>query len=262
MDEESNSKEDLSYLIKTYRRYDSNNNIYKEIWTYDGYKETGGRYYVNSQLSAEYKNYFYGGLYASWDYYSYQDNEVTLHEHVECEYLDETFRRVKHQKEEYFFPDTQNNYTSEIYRKFDGKKCVGFKRYQDGILTAEGHDFNYDGLHCTSITTKYSSPVPNVAREETSFSTVYLDDTYLRTKSTTRTNVRFYDDGTSDTITRYTVNHYEDKKPIGLKVFENGKLAYVARDYQYNGLTCHYFYDTYRNGEVVFTQMYEVEYLE
>lgn len=262
--DEPDSKEDLSYLFMTYRCYTSNNIIYKATWTYDGYKQTSNKYYENGQLSTEYKNYSYNGLNASWDYYSYNNydvNDVHVHEHVECEYLDETYRRVKFQRAQYYYPDPQNNCIYETYREYDGKKCVGYKYYMNGILLREGHDYMYDGLHCTYTMTYYSSP--NVVSEKRSYNLVYLDDTYLRTKSQTQTRERFDETGNLlSSVTYFTVNDYDGKKPIGSQTFVNGKLSAVYRDYQYDGLTCHYFYDTYRDGEVTSTQTYEVEYLE
>ena len=262
---ELDSKEDLSYLIRTYEFNSSNNNTYKTIWTYDGYKATSYKYYVNGRLSSEYKNYSYNGLNASWESYSYNNydvNDVRVRAHHECEYLDDTYRRVTYEKTQYYYPDPQNNCIYETYREYDGKKWVGYKYFKNGILLREGYDFNYDGLHCTYKMTYHTSTYPNVIREERSYNVVYLDNTYLRQKSTTLTNERFYEDGTSTTSTTFTVNEYDGKKPIGSQTYVNGTLSSVCRDYQYDGLTCYYFYDTYREGEVTSTQMYEVEYLE
>ena len=107
----------------------------------------------------------------------------------------------------------------------------------------------------------YSSP--NVVSEERIYDIVYLDDTYLRTKSYFRTRKRYDTNGNlTTTDTYYSVYDYDGKKPIGSQTYVNGTLSSVYRDYQYDGLTCYYFYDTYRDGEVTSTQMYEVEYLE
>ena len=95
--------------------------------------------------------------------------------------------------------------------------------------------------------TYHTSSYPNVIREERSYNVVYLDNTYLRQKSTTLTNERFYEDGTSTTSTTFTVNEYDGKKPIGSQTYVNGTLSSVCRDYQYDGLTCYYFY-TYISG--------------
>ena len=261
---EQDSKEDLSYLIRTYRRYDKNNNIYKEIWTYDGYRETWGRYYVNGQLSAEYKNYSYDGLNASWDYYSYNNydvNDVNVHNHVECEYLDKTFRRKKYQKLEYYYADPQKDYIYEYHWVYDGKKIISYKSYKNGLLVVNRHDYNYNGLHCTYKETSYSSP--NVVSEERIYDIVYLDDTYLRTKSQKYTRERYDDNEVMYySTTQYTVYDYDGKKPMGSHQYVDGELSNVARDYQYDGLTCCFFSDIYRDGEVTSTQMYEVEYLE
>ena len=121
--EEPEPKEDLSYVIKTYQRYDSNGHIYKTTWTYDRYKPTGSQYYIDGQLTSEYKNYSYDGLNARWDTYQYQNNEVNYYTHDEVEYLDETFLRTKYTKRQYFYPNNpQNNYIEESYREYDGKK--------------------------------------------------------------------------------------------------------------------------------------------
>lgn len=265
-DDGSDSKEDLSYLIKTYEFHTSNNNTYKTTWTFDGYKATSYKYYENGQLYSEYKNYSYDGLNASWDYYSYNNydiNDVSVRCHTECEYLDETFRRIKYQKTQYYYPDPQNNCIYETYREYDGKKWIGYRYYKNGILIREGHDYNYDGLHCTyQITYHISSYGPNVVREERNYNVVYLDDSYLRTKTSTLTRELFHEDGTTTNSTTFAVYDYDGKKPIGSQTYVNGTLSSVSRDYQYDGLTCYYFYDTYRNGEVTSTQMYEVEYLE
>lgn len=259
------SKEDLSYLIKTYEFISSNNNTSKTLWTYDGYKATSYKYYENGQLYSEYKNYSYDGLNASWDYYSYNNgdvNDIRVRAHIECEYLDDTYQRIKYQKTEYYYPDPQDNCIYETYREYDGKKWVGYKYYKNGVLLREGYDYNYDGLHCSYKMTYHDSTNPSVVREERSYNVVYLDDTYLRPKSTTSTRELFYEDGHTYTSTDYTITDYEGKKIIGRQRFVNGNLSSVYRDYHYDGLMCYYFYDWYRNGEVSSTTMYEVEYLE
>ena len=254
-------KEDLSYLIKTYECCTAeDNHIYKSTWTYDGYKETSWKIYVDGQMTSECKNYSYDGLNASWDVYSYYNNGTSDPVHVECEYLDESFRRVKYRKEASFHTDSSNNTIYETYYEYNGKKRASNKHYRNGVLTYEAHDFNYDGLHCSYILTSYSSP--NVVDEECIYDILYLDDTYLRAKSIRSTTERFHQDGTSTTTTQLTVRDYDGKKPIGSQIFVNGQLSSVTRDYQYDGLTCFYYSDTYRDGEVISTQMYEVEYLE
>ena len=116
---ELDSKEDLSYLIITYEFHTSNNNTYKTTWTYDGYKATSYKYYINGLLSSEYKNYSYDGLNASWDYYAYNNydvNDIRVRVHHECEYLDDTYRRVKYEKAQYNYPDPQDNCIYETFR--------------------------------------------------------------------------------------------------------------------------------------------------
>lgn len=263
--DEPDSKEDLSYLIKTYEFFVSNNNTYKSIWTYDGYRATSYKYYKNGQLYSEYKNYSYDGLNASWDYYSYNNdnvNDISVREHIECEYLDDTYRRIKYQKTECYYPDPQDNCIYETYREYEGKKCVSYKYYMNGILLREGYNYNYDGLHCTYKMTYYTSSNPTIVSEERSYNIVYLDDTYLRPKSSSCTIERVYEDGHTYTSTDYTITDYEGKKIIGRQRFVNGNLSYVYRDYRYDGLTCYYFYDSYREGEVYSTEVYETEYLE
>lgn len=99
--------EDLSYLIKTYERYESGGHIIKNTWTYDGYKVTGYRHYEDGLLYSENKNY-YNGLKASYDSYSYRNgdaNDVSV-THYEYEYLDETFQRPKYSR--YYYPNSEN----------------------------------------------------------------------------------------------------------------------------------------------------------
>lgn len=260
--DELDSKEDLSYVITTYYRYETNGKIYKTTRTYDGYKETGYHYYVDDQLISEYKNFSYDGLNASWDEYTYQDNIVIRQTHVECEYLDETFLRTKYRKEEYYYPDSQNNDIIESFYEYEGKKKVSYKNYRNGILSGECHDYNYDGLRCTYTQTLYSS---NVVYEERSYNILYLDDTYLRQKSYLRSIERYDSNGAvCYSKTTYSVYKYDGKKPkpVGGRTFTNGELSSVIRDYQYDGLSCRYYVDSYRDGEVYSTTMCEVEYLE
>lgn len=257
-DDGTDVKEDLSYLYKTYARYNVGNNIYKNIWTYDGYKEIGYQTFMNGQLSAENKNYSYDGLNASWDTYYYHDgnaNDVYECHHVECEYLDNTFLRKKYQKTEYYYGDSQYDKIIEIYYEYDGKKIVSFKEYSNGILTGEC-DYNYDGLHGNYISTTYSS---NVVIEKRTGNFVCLDDTYRRTKSSNCT-IEYYNGTPSRT--EYWVYDYDGKKKVGAHYYCNGKLTAIERDFRYDGLTCYYFVDDYQDGEVVSTRMYEVEYLE
>ena len=258
VDDGTDSKEDLSYLIKTYYRYESNGKIIRQTWTYDGYKETGYKNYENGQLTSERKNYLYNGLNASWDEYTYQDNVVAYQTHVECEYLDETFQRVKYRKTEYYNQDPHN--ISESYYEYEGKKRISYKSYSNGMLTNENH-YDYDGLRCTYNTTEYYSP--NVIRQERSYEILYLDDSYLREKSRFQTRKRYNIDGELMSSNTYNfIFDFDGKKPIGYQYYYDGVLSAIGRDYQYDGLTCYYYSDTYRDGEVVSTQMYEVEYLE
>ena len=255
----TDSKEDLSYVIRTYYRYESNSHIYKYTWTYDGLKETGYKSYVDGQLTTERKNYLYNGLNASWDEYSYRDS-VTYREHCECEYLDETFRRVKYEKTQYYDQDSQITNIYETYYEYDGKKMISYKTYSNGVLTGENH-YSYDGLRCTYKTWEYYSG--NVIRQERDYEIVYLDDSYLREKTRLLTRKRYNTDGELQfSNTFFTVNEYDGMKPIGQQFYQDGKLGGMGRDYHYDGLTCYYFYDTYRDGEVYSTSLYEVEYLE
>ena len=240
-------------MIKTYEFYTEYNQIHKYIRTYDGYKETSYKVYRNGELQTEKKNYSYNGLNASWDHYYYGD---TVCEHVETEYLDETFLRIKYQRY------SLHSSTSEFHFEYDGKKVIGYKYFKNGILIREGYDYNYDGLHCTYTITHYTSSIPGAVREEYSYNVVYLDDTYLREKSRKRTRVVFYENGASRTTTDFTANDYDDKKPIGSTNYRDGLLSSVSRDYHYDGLTCYYYRDIYRVGEVYSTDAYEVEYLE
>ena len=258
--DEPDAKEDLSYVIKTYYRYESGNHIYKYTWTYDGYKETGYKYYYDGQLYEERNNYSYDGLKASYDSYTYRDS-ITYRNHYECEYLDETFQRTKYSKCYAYYPNPQDNHFYDIreaYYEYEGKKKTSYKTYTNGRLTGENH-YNYEGLRCTFKTTyNYSSYV-----EVRNYDILYLDDTYLRTKTYSRTRERYDTDGNltfSDTY--YYANDYDGKKPIGYRCFWDGILSGIGRDYQYDGLTCYYYVDNYRDGEVISTQMYEVEYLE
>ena len=259
-DDGTDSKEDLSYVIQTYYRYENNNHIYKNTWTYDGYKETGAKYYVDGQLTSERKNHLYNGLSASWDEYTYRDS-VTDYQHVVCEYLDETFQRVKYRKTENYYQEPHT--IREDYYEYDGKKIISYKSYANGMLTGE-NQYDYDGLTCAYTQTLYSSLYSsNVVYEKRYYNIVYLDDTYLRMKSRMRTTERYDINGVlSYSQTAYNVYDYDGKKPIGIKTFKNGQLSAIARDYQYDGLTCYYYSDTYRDGEVISTQLYEVEYLE
>jgi len=253
--------EDLSYLIKTYYRYEnSSNQIIKQTWTYDGYKVTGYKYYVDGQLYQESKNYSYNGLNASYDSYSYRNgdiHDVTV-QHIECELLDDTYQRTKYLK--YYYPDSQNTNIYETYYWYDGKKKLSQKSYTNGMLSSETL-YNYDGLRCSYKTMSYYSP--GVVNQENNYEILYLDETYLRIKTQLRTRKRYDAEGNlTSTDTYYTVNEYDGKKPVGYQYYRNGKLSAAGRDYQYDGLTCFYFIDGYQDGEVVSTLMYEVEYLE
>lgn len=258
--DEPDSKEDLSYVIRTYYRYESNGHIIKQTWTYDGYKETGYKSYDDGQLTQERNNYLYNGLNASYDSYTYRDG-VTYRYHYECEFLDETFRRTKYSKCYVYYPNPQDNHFYDIletYYEYDGKKMMSYKTYTNGTLSGE-NQYNYEGLRCTYKTTyDYYSYI-----EVRNYDILYLDDTYLREKSRLQTRERY--DANGDLIytkTYYTVNDYDGKKPVGYQFFYDGQLSGLGRDYNYDGLTCYYFVDSYRDGEVISTQMFEVEYLE
>lgn len=252
--------EDLSYLIKTYQRYESNGHIYKTTWTYDGYKPTGYQQYVDGQLNYEEKNYSYNGLNASWDLYYYQNNEVTSYSHYETEYLDETFLRTKYRKVQHYNPNNpQNNYITEYFVEYNGKKKMGHELYRNGILESDSH-YNYDGLRCSYRISFYLSQ--GVVHQTKDIDIVYLDDTYLRDK-TYKCTIKYYENGVvTKTNTNYFVNDFEGKKTIGSQSFYNGKLRSVSRDYHYDGLSCYYFADSYQDGEVVSTTIHEIEYLE
>lgn len=257
----TNTGEDLSYLIKTYYRYENGGHINKYITTYDGYKITNYKYYYDGLLYRESKNYSYNGLNASYDSYSYRNgdiNDVTI-SHYECEYLDDTYQRTKYYK--YYYPDSQDNTNIyETYYWYDGKKKLSSKSYTNGVLTDEIL-YSYEGLRCTYKTMVYH--YNDVVRYERTYEILYLDETYLREKTRLQTRKRYDTEGNLvSTDTYYTVNEYDGKKPIGYQYYINGKLGSIGRDYNYDGLTCFYFIDGYQDGEVVSTRMYEVEYLE
>ena len=256
---ETNTGEDLSYLIKTYFRYDNGGRIIKQTWTYDGYQLTGYQAFEDGQLYSESKNYLYNGLRCSYDSYSYRIgnvDDVTI-QHIECEYLDNTYQKIKYKKS--YYPNSQNTNIIESYSEYDGKKLLSTKSYVNGVLSGETV-YYYEGLTCNYQTTGYYSG----GIEERNFVIVYLDDTYLREKSRMQTRLRYDSDGNlASSNTFYTVNDYDGKKPIGYQWYRNGKLSAVGRDYQYDGLTCYYYIDSYNNdGEVVSTSLYEVEYLK
>lgn len=254
------SKEDLSYVIRTYYRYESNGKIIKQTWTYDGYKVSGYKYYIDGLLYSERKDYLYDRLNVSYNSYSYRNGDVNdlSVQHTECEYLDDTYQRIKYQKS--YIPDTQNTNILETYYEYDGKKRLCSKSYTNGVLTNEIH-YNYDGLRCTYKTTDYY--YDDVVRMERNYEILYLDETCLREKTRLQTRKKYDIEGNLiSTDTYYTVNEYDGKKPIGYQWYHNGKLGSVGRDYQYDGLNCYYFVDDYQDGEVISTRMYEVEYLE
>ena len=262
-DDTQETGEDLSYLIMTYQRYESNGHIYKTTWTYDGYKPMGYQHYMDGELTAEGKNYSYVGLHASYDYYQYYNDSITTYQHVEWESLDETFQRTKYTKRRYYYPDhPQDNYIYETYYEYDGKKKLGYKSYRDGLPSVENH-YDYSGLRCTYKTTYYYAS-SDAVEMELSYDITYLDDSYLRTKSYLRTRKRYDINGNlTSSDTYYYIYDYDGKRPTGYQFFVNGKLSAVARDYQYDGLTCYYFVDSYnQDGELTSTSMYEVEYLE
>lgn len=115
--------------------------------------------------------------------------------------------------------------------------------------------YSYDGLRCT-----YKM---DLGYQERTYEILYLDETYLREKSRLQTRKKHDADGNLiNTNTFYNVYDYDGKKPVGYQYYQNDKLGAVGRDYQYDGLNCFYFIDGYQDGEVVSTQMYEIEYLE
>ena len=259
--DEPNAKEDLSYVIRTYYLYELNGHIYKYTWTYDGYKETGYKFYFDGLLYEERNNYSYNGLNAGWNFYTYRDSVTNL-QHVECEYLDDTYQRVKYRKTQYYYPDhPQDNYIYETYYEYDEKKVLSYKSYKNGILDGESH-YDYVGLRCSYKTTSYYASSDAISQEQ-SYEIAYLDNTYLRRKSYLLTRKKYDTNGNlTSSDTNYYLYDYDGKKPTGYQYFWNGKLRAVGRDYQYDGLTCYYFVDNYQEGEVYSTSMYEVEYLE
>jgi hypothetical protein len=219
----------------------------------------GYKCYEDGQLTQERNNYSYDGLKVSYDSYSYQNGDVNDEtvRHIECEYLDETFRRTKNIRSYYL--NSVNNNINETYREYDGKKLLDSKSYTNGVLTAETH-YNYNGLRCSYKTTYYSG---NTVSQERNYEILYLDETFLREKSCLKTRKMYDTDGNiTSSNTYYYVYEYNGKKPIGYQYYANGQLSYVCRDYQYDGLTCYYFKDIYRDGEVYSTSIEEVEYLE
>ena len=244
-------------MNKTFYRYESNDHVFKYTWTFDGHKETGYRYYYDGQLCSERTNYSYNGLIASWDNYTYT-GPITTHQHVECEYLDETFQRIKYQKSLNPHSTNDDYDIHEYYYEYDGKKLLNYKDYLNGKLIRE-INYSYEGLQCT-YSTLYNWPS---YISETNYVILYLDDTYLREKTRLETRKKYdFDGNLTATNVYYYVYDYDKTKPIGYQYYYDGKLYGKGRDYNYDGLACTYFIDTYQDGEVVSTQMYEVEYLE
>ena len=252
----SEADEDLSFIKTTYTRVDYGTYIQKTQTQYDGNKIIGFQQWRDDELVVERKNFTYDGLNCQWDTYYYGNTGGVTRNHVECEYLDESFERVKYSKTEAYFEDPQNDYIAEAFYEFDGKKKVGFKNYNNGLLANEHCDTHYDGLHCTYQHRYYSSS--GAVTQENDYNILYLDDTYLRIKSYMRT--RTFTGG--NPITTYYVNEYEGKKIVGTHTYHNGELTSVYRDYQYDGLVCHYKIDYYQDGEVYLTTDGEARYLK
>jgi len=250
------SDEDLSYLKPTYSRIDHGNYVQKTLIQYDGNKIIEYKQWQDDELDVERTNYSYDGLNAQLDVY-YYGHVGHIRDHVECEFLDETFERVKYSKTECFYENTQYDYVSEVYYEYDGKKKVGYKNYHNGILYAEEKDFNYDDLHCT-YQRIYYSPTGEVDQVD-AYNVLYLDDTYLRNQSYSYTRT-YTIDGYSRTY--YYVYEYDGKKIVGIKVYLNGELSKVHRDYQYDGLVCHFKIDHYQNGVLNNTTNGETHYLK
>lgn len=254
--------EDLSYLIETYSRHVVNNTVLETVTTYDGYKITSRKHYHNGQLSAEQKNFYYEGLDASHDSYSYHNydtNDVSIHQHFSIEYLDTTYYRWKRTINEFYYAENSNveNKVEETIFDYEGIKEVGYRRYINGILVIQVNDFVYDGLNCSYTYKKYSN---SGNLEYTSrYEIQYLDSTYLRQKVTRYTTE--YVDGSPNSV-YYKIVQYDGKKQMGYKVFVDGKLTEEGRDYLYDGLKCYYSVDHYRDGTLSDTATIEVHYLE
>lgn len=254
--------EDMSYLIETYSRQDVNNRVIESITTYDGYKKTSHRFYNDGQLLGEGKNYYYDGLNASYDSYSYNIydiNDVSLHQHFSIEYVDTTYYRMKRYVNEFYYGENSGllDKIEETIYEYEGNKLMGYKRYVNGILVIKIDDYIYDGLNCSYTYKNYSNTgdLEYTSRYEIQ----YLDDTYLRQKVTRYTTE--YEDGSPISV-YYKIVQYDGKKQIGYKIFVDTKLTEEGRDYLYDGLKCYYSVDHYRNDTLSNTSSYEVHYLE
>ena len=252
-------KEDLSYLIKTYSREErSNQHSQETIITYNGYKQTSYKHFIDGRLHAEYQDITYDELCFNCNVLIFsENNEIVTNQHFNIEYTDTTYTRSKHSINKVESETSNSDAVYETFNEYDGKRRMSRKRFRNGILISENTDYKYDSLSCSYTMKEYSLNGDLVS--SSNYEIQYLDDTFLREKVTRYTTE--YVDG-SPTTKYFKSVQYDGKKQIGYRVFVDGKLKEEGRDYNYNGLKCNYYVDRYQDGVFSYSISFEEQYLE
>lgn len=233
-------EEDLSFTrtLKQFYYRNSRDSVLK-IYEYVDNKQMLYEFYRNGVLQTQWGDFVYDGLTCVYTV----TNSVSQVE-AYSEYLDDSYSRT-------IYGETRasDGIASRVYQEYDGKKCIGSKRYSYETLTQETKDFVWDGLNCSYTTYIYNSE-PGVVTDINEYSYTYLDDTYKRPTHTILRSVSYTYGLTSVTETFY---QYDGKKPVGKQEYRDGILREEYKDYVYDGNKCTFKQLLYgNNGELVF----------
>lgn len=233
-------EEDLSFTrILKQLYYRNNGDSVLKVYDYDGNKKTLYELYRNGVLQTQWDGFVYDGLTCV---YTITNSASQVEAYTE--YLDDSYSRPI-----YGETRTSDEIVSKVYQQYDGKKCIGSKRYTYETLTQETKDFIWDDLNCSYTTYIYNSE-PGVLTDINEYSYTYLDDSYTRPTHTILKSISYTYDLTSITETFY---QYDGKKPVGMQEYRDGVLREEYKDYVYDGNKCIFKQLIYNNhGDLVF----------
>jgi len=144
---------------------------------------------------------------------------------------------------------------SRIETTYDTEgKQIGYKHYSNGELLAQYRDYQYNGRTATYWFDSYSG-----GSLQSSFKkqTTYSDKNWIQSTL----YITYAEDGTTEQ-SRGETTYDTEGRIIGSKHYSNGELSLHFRDYQYNGRTATYWYDSYYGGSLQLTFKIQATYKE
>jgi hypothetical protein len=227
--------------VSTYIQYASDNTTesYKQLFEYDSQgREIGLKVYSEGSLSSVCRDYSYNGKEATFYMDDYTKGAVSSSYKMKKIFCDDNIRLKSYIQ---YASDNTTEYQKQIFDYDSQGREIGLKVYSEGALYSVYRDYTYNGKEVTYYMDYYKN---GVVSSSFKMSEIFCDDN-IRLKS----YIRY----ASDNITEEYKQLYEydsQGREVGSKVYFNGSLSTVSREYTYNGKEVTYYVDGYSNGTV------------